>query len=224
MNIFLVRHGQSAGNKDKKVHLTTADHALPLTDLGWEQAKRAGIFLHKHFGFGTGEGSPCPNSVRIWTSPYRRARETAEAIRRVFQERDDLNLEVREHINLCEQQYGLFDGLEDEELQDRYPAEWAHYNRCEQHGGKFFARMPLGESRFDLALRVHQAFGTFHRDADKHGVENLIIVCHGTTLRAFAMQWLHYTYEWFEAEPNPSNCAIRYIVDNRDYEYIYAGG
>ena len=132
MHIYLVRHGQSEGNRDKKAHLTTPDHALPLTALGWEQAGRAGLFLRQHFGFGGGEGSPDPALVRVWTSPYRRARETTEAIRRTFLDQDAVDLEVREHVNLCEQQYGLFDGLEDDELRDRYPAEWEHYNKCPQ--------------------------------------------------------------------------------------------
>ena len=34
MNIFLVRHGQSMGNLDISLYKTTADHAIPLSDLG----------------------------------------------------------------------------------------------------------------------------------------------------------------------------------------------
>ena len=62
------------------------------------------------------------------------------------------------------------------------------------------SRMPLGESRFDVAKRVHDAFGTFHRDAgngscilhlsfgyltvaEQYSIEDLIIVTHGVTLR-----------------------------------------
>jgi len=42
-----------------------------------------------------------------------------------------------------------------------------NYKKCEDVEGKFWARMPLGESRFDVALRVHQFFGTLHRELDK---------------------------------------------------------
>jgi broad specificity phosphatase PhoE len=83
--------------------------------------------------------------------------------------------------------------------------------------------MPLGESRFDVATRVHQAFGTFQRDAEKHGIVNIIVVCHGVTLRAFVMMWCHLTPEWFEAEPNPKNCAIRLIDGSEDKGYIFPG-
>jgi 2,3-bisphosphoglycerate-dependent phosphoglycerate mutase len=81
--------------------------------------------------------------------------------------------------------------------------------------------MPLGESRFDVACRVHQAFGTFHRDADKHGIDTIVVVCHGVTLRAFVMMWCHYSYEWFEREPNPANGAVRWLCDGEDREYIH---
>jgi len=39
--IFLIRHGESVANVDKKVHLTVPDHAIGLSDLGHQQADRA---------------------------------------------------------------------------------------------------------------------------------------------------------------------------------------
>ena len=80
--------------------------------------------------------------------------------------------------------------------------------------------MPLGESRFDVAVRVHQFFGTIQRDKEKHGIKNIIVVCHGVTLRAFVMMWCHFTPEWFEDEPNPPNGAIRLIQGDNDMGYI----
>jgi 2,3-bisphosphoglycerate-dependent phosphoglycerate mutase len=79
----------------------------------------------------------------------------------------------------------------------------------------------LGESRFDVATRVHQSFGTFHRDATRHGINHLIVVCHGTTMRAFVMMWMHYPVSWFEAEHNPPNCAARLLSDDADVGLIY---
>jgi len=80
--------------------------------------------------------------------------------------------------------------------------------------------MPLGESRFDVACRVHQAFGTFHRDNDKHGIDTIVVVCHGVTLRAFVMMWCHHSPEWFDAEPNPKNGAVRLIDNGEDLGYL----
>ena len=112
---------------------------------------------------------------------------------------------------------------DDDELPKKYPNEHEHYAKQEAFEGRFWARMPLGESRFDVATRVHQAFGTFHRDNDDHGISNIIVVCHGVTLRAFTMMWLHRTPEWFEAEPNPKNCAVRLIEHGEDKGYVFPG-
>lgn len=131
---------------------------------------------------------------------------------------------VRESVLLAEQQFGLFDGLTDTQLAEKYPNETAHYDKCERLEGRYWARLPLGESRFDVSLRVHQFFGTIMRDADRHNIQDLIIVTHGTTLRAFVMQWLHLPWEWMEKEPNPKNSAVRLIEDHVDHGYVYEGG
>lgn len=219
MRIYLVRHGETTANLDKKVYLETADHAVSLSDLGITQAKSAGDKLVTELIKDIPGYSRRTGPVRVWASPYNRTRQTAHEIRHQLAAAGIVH-DYREHINLCEQQYGLFDGIPDDELHLHYPKEHAHYAKCERHEGKFWARMPLGESRFDVAVRVHQAFGTWHRDAEKHGIKDLIVVTHGVTLRAIVMQWLHLTPEWFEAEKNPANCAIRVIDGNTDLGYI----
>lgn len=249
MRIYLVRHGESQGNADKNVHRQIADHAIPLSEKGMEQAWNAGKFLAQHMiahearlKFEAIETMPDGKlgskfaahrhmvtgklGFRLWTSPYRRTRETSQAVLKAIHTVTGAEPEhgVREHIMLAEQQFGLFDGLTDDELMQRYPDEHAHYKKCEDMEGRFWARMPLGESRFDVAVRVHQAFGTFHRDAERHNVRNLVVVCHGATIRAFVMQWLNLPFEWFEKEPNPKNCSVRLIENGEDRGYVYEGG
>jgi 2,3-bisphosphoglycerate-dependent phosphoglycerate mutase len=214
VQIILARHGESLGNVDQSAYLSVADHAMPLSPLGHQQAGELAGFLGdwtaEHWG---------DQTIRIWHSPYLRAAQTAEPIITALGDRVE---GVREHILLAEQQFGLFDGLTDDEVAARYPAEWEHFQRCVDFDGKFWARNPQGESRFDVATRVHQSFGTFHRDAARHGIDHLIIVCHGTTMRAFVMMWLHLPVSWFEAEPNPPNCAAHLLVDDVDHGLIYA--
>lgn len=225
MRVFLVRHGQSLSNVDKTLHKTMADHAIPLSDKGKVEAERAASFLVGRLGFPPSQppGFCKLSSVRLWSSPYKRTRETATIIQDAFA-RAGANLDIHEHVNLVEQQFGLFDGVPDAELSQRFPVEAEHYHMCEKFGGRFWARMPLGESRFDVAVRVHQAFGTFRRDRDKHGIDTIIVVAHGTTIRAFTMQWLHLPYEWFETEGNPANCSVRLLENGKDRGYIHPGG
>jgi 2,3-bisphosphoglycerate-dependent phosphoglycerate mutase len=237
MQILLVRHGQSASNVDKSVNKQLADHAVPLSEKGHRQALEAGKFLagylttlaeHKFSPFSIVSNIYIASGKvpgRLWVSPYLRTRQTADEIETAVKEECSAVFESgrREHINLAEQQFGLFDGLHDEELAAKYPNEHEHYKKCEDQAGRFWARMPLGESRFDVAVRVHEAFGTFKRDEEKHHINIIIVVCHGATIRAFVMQWLHLPFEWFENEPNPTNCSIRLIEDDMDKGYIFKG-
>ncbi len=253
MKILLVRHGESEANVDKRANHAKADHAIDLSPRGRGQATKAGEFLARYFvanpdytghtypietvDFKKNPGRGIPGyehqmhiikgnmPFRLWNSPYNRARQTADNI---LAEIENLTKAVpahgrREHINLVEEQYGVFDGLEDEECAAKFPHEWEHYKKTVDMEGRFWARRPLGESRFDVAVRVHQAFGTFQRDAEKHGIRTIVVVAHGTTIRAFLMQWLHLPYEWFEKESNPKNCSIRLVDDQEDHGYIYPG-
>jgi broad specificity phosphatase PhoE len=217
MRILLVRHGESLGNVDPLVHATTADHAVPLSDRGRDQAREAGAQLADHLDAQIRGERP---HVRLLVSPYRRTRQTADAMMETS--RGWITDRV-EHILLCEQQFGVFDGVPDAELPTRFPHEFAYYDMQCRFGGKFWARMPQGESRFDVAKRIHQAFGTFHRDAQEHGIQHIVVICHGVTLRAFVMMWCHLPPEWFEAEANPNNCAIRLVDHGTDQGYVFAG-
>ena len=184
--------------------------------------------------------------MRLWHSPYLRTRQTAEEIEktcivpekmrvsmpdnrwgdqcwRMLAEGAPYFLDKKEHLLLAEQQFGLFDGLSDDERKELYPDMQAYYEKCKAFEGKLWPKMPLGESRFEVAQRVHQSFGTFHRDAEKHNIKNIVVVAHGTTNRAFLMMWLHLPYEWMNDVPNPKNCSIHLIEDSVDKGYIFEG-
>lgn len=233
MELILVRHGLSTANKDLTIHHTTPDHVIPLAEEGLEQAKTAADkvqkYLHHKYekSYNVSLEGSVPHAVRphrkvrMWVSPYLRTRQTADAFNSIaWSDNCPIVIDRREDVALCEQQFGLFDGLTEEELQQKYPDEYEHYDKCEKFEGKFWARMPLGESRFDVTLRVHQVFGTWQRDLERNDIGTVIVVSHGVTLRAITMRWLHLPYEWFEKEPNPSNCSVRVINCGKDLGYL----
>ena len=211
MHIFLIRHGESIANVGENYVKRIPDHLVSLTDRGIEQARENGKWLANYCR----ENNIDLSKARIWRSPFLRTRQTSEAFN------ESLNIsDIREDITLTEQQFGLFDSVPDEDWGKLYPNEYAEYERQRNNYGKFYARLPLGESPFDVAIRVHQFIGTIHRDAEKHGIDTLFIFTHGTTLRAFLLRWFHYSPEWYHEERNPKNCWIREICDGKDLGYI----
>jgi 2,3-bisphosphoglycerate-dependent phosphoglycerate mutase len=205
IRIYLVRHGQSEANLDKTVNARLPDHHVALSTEGVRQAEAAGKFLAEAF--------TADARVRILCSPYVRARQTSAAIEAVLA-RGGFAFDTREAIELRELQFGLFDGIADEDLPQLFPREYEHYEKYKQFAGEFFAPMPLGESRCNVADRVKGVFGTILRDASAdrpNPIADFIVVSHGVTIRCFRMQWMHYSWEWYERERNPDNCSVQLI-------------
>lgn len=158
-------------------------------------------------------------SIKLYHSAYRRTRETKDFILKAMK---SLVFEVKEDILLAESQHGLFDGLEDDEQENKFPEEFELFKKTEKHNGKFWARYPHGESPFDVAIRLRTFFQSLKED-EENGVKEALIICHGIVIKVFAMAWLNETPEWYEEEKSPGNCAIRVLEKNKDLGYIYGG-
>lgn len=213
MHIFLVRHGESIANIGQNYEKRLPDHLVELSDRGKGQAYEAGVFFSKYCK----EKNISLENARIWRSPYMRTRQTSEEFNKSLHISD-----IKEDIALIEQRFGLFDSVPKEEWEKVFPKAYEEYNRQRNNYGKFYAKLPMGDSPYDVAIRVHGFMGTIYRDLDKHNIDTLIIFTHGTTLRAFLLTYLHYSPEWFQNERNPKNCWIREINDNKDLGYINA--
>jgi 2,3-bisphosphoglycerate-dependent phosphoglycerate mutase len=213
MKIFLIRHGESIANIGENFISRLPDHLVSLTENGLLQANTAGKWLYEYCV----KNNIDLSKARIWRSPYLRTKQTCDEFNKY------LNIhEIREDITLSEQQFGLFDALPEEAWKAEFPREYAECVRQWENKGKFFVRLPLGESPYDVAIRIHQFFDTIHRDFEKHGSDPLFVFTHGTTLRCFLLRWCHYSPEWYDSEKNPHNCWIRLIDDdNIDRGYIY---
>jgi len=222
-NIFLMRHAQSAGNENLALYKHIPDHAISLAECGFAQARDAG----KHFAeFLKQSPKLCKqDSFRLWYSPYLRTKQTRDGLLAGMGENTNIFRDYREHILLKEQSWGLFEGLTDEEIEEKYPEDSRKYNLLKEYSGKFYARLPNGESRYDVCVRVHQFFGTIIRDAERieNPVKNIFVVSHGTTARAFTMMWLHKEVEWIENEPRPENASIRWIGRDENGRFIDKG-
>lgn len=217
MRIFLIRHGESIQNTGENKNLKMADPRVYLTENGKKQALRSAEFLKQYIS----DNYIDLSTARIWYSPYDRTVQTMNVFNKVNNFDTKHNIDFFEDIRLTEQQFGLFDSIPKSEWKEKYPNEYECYNTLCSQKGKFYARLPMGESPFDTAIRVKQFFGTIKRDFDKHNIDTLFIFTHGTTLRVFTMQYCHKTVEWYENEHNPGNCWIRLINNKDDKGYIY---
>jgi 2,3-bisphosphoglycerate-dependent phosphoglycerate mutase len=228
IRLFLVRHGQSEANLDVEVNKRVADHMVGLTGEGARQADAAGVFIEDFLMREAGGDVFRLPPVRVWSSPYLRTRQTTAG---VVGRMSSVVAPIREADLLREQEFGLFDGIPEEDLPSLFPREHAQYRKFEAFEGRYWARMPQGESRADVSQRMNIFFDRLHRDLERdvhlHGrdlkVRDVVVVSHGVTLRCLVKEWLGLPYEWIEQERNPANCSVRLIEGGIDKGYVFQG-
>ncbi|KAK4999175.1 hypothetical protein LTR66_001745 [Elasticomyces elasticus] len=218
--IFLVRHAQSEGNKNRDIHQMIPDHRVQLTPEGWQQAEEAGRRLR-------GMLKP-DDTLQFFTSPYRRTRETTEGILRTLTSSDPSepagpspfqrqNIKVFEEPRLREQDFGNFQPCSTE--MERMWKERADY-------GHFFYRIPNGESAADAYDRVSGFNESLWRSFSEDDFPSVcVLVTHGLMTRVFLMKWYHWSVEYFEDLRNVNHCEFvtmtrsplngRYLLENK---------
>ena len=156
--LWIVRHGQSQGNlareaaEDSDAHvinLDIRDVDVPLSALGFAQATAAGLWF-----------AGLPEDQRpevLLSSPYLRARQTAEAICAAGGLGGGAKPTVLDE-RLREREFGVFDGLTPLGIAEKFPEEAAHRAKL----GKFYHRAPGGESWADVILRLRSALNTIN--------------------------------------------------------------
>lgn len=213
MKLFLIRHGESMQNTKENYLEGLPDHLVYLSPKGELQAHNAGTFLKRYIE----ENNVGLDNATLWVSPYERTRQTAKIINEYLEIKN-----IKEDITLIEQRYGLFSDKEIELIKKLYPEEFKFYDNYYQNNGQFYAKLPQGESPYDVALRTKQFLETIFRDDS----DPLFIVSHGTTIRTLILNWFHYSPEWFNKEENMENCAVRLIESfnkESNEKYIYGG-
>ncbi|KAK6144659.1 hypothetical protein DH2020_021479 [Rehmannia glutinosa] len=216
--IILVRHGESQGNEDETVLEYVPNYKIKLSKKGSHQAKTTGRKIREIVS----ENGECENwKVLFYVSPSNRTRETAEAIiSRGETFPKDKVVGVREECRLREQHFGNFQEIE----------ERRKIKRSRSSYGKFFYRVPDGESSADVYDRVSTFLEGLWRDMDSNKFSNgssdddlnLIVVSHGLTILLFLMKWFNWTVDQFEGLTNPRNCEYRILELRLNGEYSLA--
>lgn len=169
--LWIIRHGESAGNVALRealaaglpiINLSTRDMDVPLSIRGEEQARALGLWFRR---------LPSPERPTvILTSPYLRARRTAE----LLVEGAGITLEPRSLIvdeRLREKEFGILDRLTSAGIAAQYP-EQADFR---SFLGKFYHRPPGGESWCDVLLRLRSVIDLIRCDYRR---ERVALVAH----------------------------------------------
>ena len=154
--LWIVRHGESAGNlaRDRadaaglgRIDIAERDVDVPLSDLGEQQSCALGRwFAH------------LPEHERpevVLTSPYLRARRTADIVRECGGFSPEAHRPVPDE-RLREKEFGILDRLTRHGILELHPDQ-AEFRRLL---GKFYHRPPGGESWCDVILRLRSALDT----------------------------------------------------------------
>ena len=211
MELYLIRNGESTQNTKENFTKRLPGFMVSLTDKGASQCEDAGLFLKNYL---EEKDIDIQNAI-MWVSPFIRTRQTADIINSY------LNIDdIREDYSLIGQNYGLFSDRSAARNRMLFKDEFDFYDSYYQNGGKFYAKLPQGESPMDVALRTRQ----FLSMVDLEDKGPLFVISHGTTIRTIVMNTFNYSPEWFNAEPTMENCSIRLInKDTMMDEYIYGG-
>ncbi|XP_062522760.1 6-phosphofructo-2-kinase/fructose-2,6-bisphosphatase-like [Corticium candelabrum] len=172
--IFLTRHGESMCNMTGKIG-GNAD----LSDNGREYSKKLGEFMAS-----MRESLP---GLKVWTSYLKRTVQTAEVA--------GLNYEKWKALD--ELDAGQCDGLSYEEIQERFPEEFAKRDQ-----DKYNYRYPMGESYRDLVQRLEPVIMELERQ------NNVLVICHQAVMRCIQAYFLDKD----EASLPYLNCPLHTVV------------
>ena len=161
MNAILIRHGETAANKTG--HFQGSSDA-PLNGKGLSQAKALARRLKSL------------DIQSIYSSPQKRAIQTAHPIAKSH------DMDITEINGLRELDIGLLDGLDGQDLKDKYPTFLEQWK-----GNVGSLRMPGGESIVELQDRTWKAMQAIRL---LHKRETVIVVSHNFAIQSILIKVL----------------------------------
>lgn len=202
--IWLVRHGESAGNVARqeaeargslKVKVPQRDIDVPLSSLGENQARALGKWFQQ-----LGENKKPTVTI---ASPYLRTKETAQLLLEES-EIDCKKIPLITDERLREKEFGIFDRLTKHGVKEKYPEQYEMRNAL----GKFYHRPPGGESWCDVILRLRSMVNSLRLEFSG---ERVLIVTHEVVISCFRYLFEKMTEEELLAidrAHDVANCSI----------------
>ena len=195
MKMFLFRHGESEWNSNKDAKYSEENHNSNLTELGLEQAKKNANYLKDK------------NITSVYSSPLKRAFQTANELAKIINVKIQLNDNLRE--------FSIYDdscfGLTRDEIYDKIGREL--YKTARTTKDQMMDWRPLkGETRREARTRF---INTINEICAKSKDEVIAISSHGAILGE-----LIYYYN-FECSLPLNNCdIIELSYTNKTFNFI----
>jgi alpha-ribazole phosphatase len=195
MNLYMVRHGQTAASRENRF---SGSSDPPLTEIGEAMA----------LAFAQAYASM--KWEAIYTSPMLRTRQTADALCRLT------GNQARVEQGLKEVDYGEWEGLRQSEVKERWPEAFAYWADDVASRGT-----PGGETAFHVAAR---AMRVVEEIRSHHHEGNVLLVSHKATLRIITCALLGLDVRLFrERIAQPVGAVTLFVVTNRTAQLTLFG-
>lgn len=191
--LYLVRHGENVANITKEFSYKLVDYSL--TARGVQQAQQTAVYFKDK------------NIHAIYSSPLKRAKETAEQIAQ------QIHLPVTIIENFREVNVGDLEGRpptrENWELHNRIIEDWYHH--------RYESGFPGGENYLMLTQRIRAGFLEATRGRQD---QNIVVVAHGGLLTAAVWELCqNIDTDKLKQEQN-HNCSITEVLFHTNDEQI----
>ncbi len=184
MIIYLIRHGETKPNKEKIVYYNNPEAGL--TEKGIQQAKNLTRYLK--------------DIDLIYSSPYKRAVQTAKLI-----SRKKIIIDER----LKEIDFGIFDGHSKRYVYNKYRKIY-----LERKKNKFHYQIPGGES---YEMVFNRVLSFLH---DIYSNKRVAIVTHATTIKLFLYILTTSTLEEIEKVRYPNACMLQLEIKKVNGKFV----
>ena len=179
MNLYMVRHGQTAASRENRFNGSSDP---PLTSVGESMAE----------AFALAYASLTWDAV--YTSPMLRARQTADALCRLT------GVQANLEDGLKEIDYGEWEGLRQADVKQRWPEAFEHWADDVASRGT-----PGGETAFQVAARAMRVVEGIRA---RYQRGNVLLVSHKATLRVITCALLGLDVRLFRERIAQPVCAV----------------